>query len=116
MHLMKDLLTFRADRDRYYYPVDDLFNRHPDLIKMLCDQSPDLVPKLLDDLIWRSRLTDNGMRRVNYYVKHLLIDEDGAFNKTLSWISSTMHVVVASTVAHKAAKGLASESPILFGE
>merc|ERR1719478_1319624 len=49
--IIKDLLTFRADRDRYYYGVDELFKRHPDIIKMLCDQAPDLVPKLLDGLI-----------------------------------------------------------------
>ena len=74
--IIADLLTFRADRERYYYGVDEMFKRHPDLIKILCDQAPDLVPKLLEGLIWRSRTTQNGTRRVNYYVKHLLIDED----------------------------------------
>jgi len=39
-------------------------------------------------LIWRSRTTVNGTRRVNYYVKHLLTDEDGNFSKTLSWITA----------------------------
>merc|ERR1719158_785366 len=87
--MIRDLLSFRADRDRYYYGVDELFKRHPDIIKMLCDQAPDLVPKLLDGLIWRSRNTENGLRRVNYYVKHLLTDENGAFSKTLSWITNT---------------------------
>jgi len=84
--IIKDLLTFRADRDRYYYGVHDLFKRHPDIIKMLCDYAPPLLPILLDGLIWRSRLSENGMRRVNYYLKHLLMDEEGVFNKTLSWI------------------------------
>jgi len=46
------------------------------------------VPILLDCLIWRSRTTENGMRRVNYYVKHLLADEEGDFSKTLFWITS----------------------------
>merc|ERR1719217_969430 len=87
--IIKDLLTFRADRDRYYYGVDALFKRHPDIIRILCDQAPDLVPKLLDGLIWRSRTTEAGMRRVNYYVKHLIINEEGNFNKALSWITST---------------------------
>merc|ERR1711959_557963 len=75
--IIKDLLTFRADRDRYYYGVDDMFVRHPTLIKMLCMSAPDLVPVLLDGLIWRSRNTDGGTRRVNYYVKHLIINEKG---------------------------------------
>merc|ERR1719183_1634981 len=86
--IIRDLLTIRADRDRYYYGVDELFKRHPNIIKMLCDQAPDIVPKLLDGLIWRSRNTEAGMRRVNYYVKHLLIDEDGLFSKTLLWITA----------------------------
>jgi hypothetical protein len=30
--MIGDLLTFRADRDRYYYAADDLFNRHPDMV------------------------------------------------------------------------------------
>jgi uncharacterized membrane protein YgcG len=87
--IIKDLFTFRADRDRYYYGVDDLFKRHPDIIRMLCDLAPELIPSLLDGLIWRSRNTENGMRRVNYYVKHLLMDEDGRFSKTLQWIAAT---------------------------
>jgi hypothetical protein len=41
--IIRDLLTFRADRDRYYYGVDDLFQRHPDIIKMFCDKAPDLL-------------------------------------------------------------------------
>mmetsp|Transcript_73683 Transcript_73683/g.134860 ORF Transcript_73683/g.134860 Transcript_73683/m.134860 type:complete len:1147 (-) Transcript_73683:47-3487(-) len=84
--IIKDLLSFRADRDRYYYGAHELFTRHPDIIKMLCDYAPPLLPILLHGLIWRSRLAENGMRRVNYYVKHLLMDEEGGFNKTLSWI------------------------------
>jgi hypothetical protein len=87
--MINDLLTFRADRDRYYYGVDDLFGRHPDIIKICCDQAPDLLPKLFDGLIWRSRNTEAGFRRVNYYVKHLLIDADGNFAPALKWITAT---------------------------
>mmetsp|Transcript_58317 Transcript_58317/g.92577 ORF Transcript_58317/g.92577 Transcript_58317/m.92577 type:complete len:1224 (-) Transcript_58317:186-3857(-) len=87
--IIRDLLTFRADRDRYYYGVDELFKRHPDIIKMLCDIAPYIIPTLLDGLIWRSRSAESGMRRVNYYVKHLIVDEDGNFNKTLSWVTDT---------------------------
>jgi hypothetical protein len=86
--IIHDLLTFRADRDRYYYGVDDLFKRHPDILKMLCDLAPELLPKLLDGLIWRSRTTENSMRRVNYYMKHLLIDEEGGFSKNLAWLTA----------------------------
>ena len=31
--------------------------------------------------IWRSRLSMKGKRRVNYFVKHLFVDEEGDFSK-----------------------------------
>ena len=48
-----------------------------------------LLPTLLDGLIWRSHRADsNGMRRVNYYIKHLLIDNDGNFSDALRWLTA----------------------------
>jgi hypothetical protein len=79
-------MTMRADRDRYYFAAEDLFARHPDLVKTLLDEAPPLVPQLLDGLLWRSRLTVNGLRRVNYYIKYLLIDPDGKFHNTIQWV------------------------------
>eukprot|EP00927_Polykrikos_kofoidii_P030732 TRINITY_DN2645_c0_g1_i6.p1 TRINITY_DN2645_c0_g1~~TRINITY_DN2645_c0_g1_i6.p1 ORF type:complete len:1095 (-),score=184.74 TRINITY_DN2645_c0_g1_i6:117-3401(-) len=84
--MIEDLFTFRADRDRYYYACDETFTRHPNLVAMLLADAPSLLPGLLDGLIWRSRVTSNGWRRVNYYVKHLLIDPEGKFAKTLEWV------------------------------
>merc|ERR1719150_1299554 len=84
--IITDLLIIRADRDRYYYGMDAMFERHDDIIKRLCADAPALLPILLDGLIWRSRITEDGQRRVNYYVKHLLVDADGSFSKTLEWI------------------------------
>merc|ERR1719356_1884552 len=69
-----DLLTIRADRDRYYYGMDTLFERHADVVKRLCMDAPALLPTLFDGLIWRSRTSEGGYRRVNYYIKHLLVD------------------------------------------
>merc|ERR1719230_1381723 len=83
--MISDLLTMRADRDKYYYAADDLFARHPNLVQMLLNDAPALLPELLDGLIWRSRITFNGMRRVNYYIRHLLMDPDNKFHKTLDW-------------------------------
>merc|ERR1740130_1545336 len=80
--MISDLLTIRADRDKYYYAADDMFNRHPNMIQMLLNDAPMLMPTLLDGLVWRSRVTQNGLRRVNYYVRHLLVDPDGKFHKT----------------------------------
>jgi hypothetical protein len=84
--LIDDLLTWRADRDRYYFGMDALFNRHWDIVNTLCDDAPALLPELLAGLIWRSRNTIGGFRRVNYYMKHLIIGPDGKFSAALEWI------------------------------
>jgi len=84
--IIEDLLTIRADRDVYYYGCDALFTRHPDLIHQMCLSAPSLLEPLLDGLVWRSRSTNEGRRRVNYYVKHLVQDLDGHFSETLSWL------------------------------
>ncbi|CAE8718310.1 unnamed protein product [Polarella glacialis] len=84
--MIQDLLIIRADRDNYYYGADDLFARHPDIIQRLCADAEILLPGLLDGLIWRSRLTQGGRRRVNFYIKHLVQDADGNFSKCLDWL------------------------------
>jgi hypothetical protein len=87
--ILTDLLTIRADRDQYYYGVDMLFERHPDVIKRLCIDAPWLLATLFDGLVWRSRTTEAGKRRVNYYVQHLIIGQDGKFAKAIEWITDT---------------------------
>jgi len=82
--MLQDLLTIRADRDNYFYGCDELFSRHPDIIKRVVDSEHLTV--LLDGLIWRSRLAIKGKRRVNYYVKHLLVNSENGVNKALRWI------------------------------
>ncbi|CAE8718508.1 unnamed protein product, partial [Polarella glacialis] len=85
--MILDLLTLRADRDNYYYGCDHLFTRHPDVVRRLCAEAQALLPVLLDGLIWRSRLTQGGKRRVNFYIKHLIQDQaTGNFNQTLEWL------------------------------
>jgi len=92
--IIQDLLTIRADRDRYYYGADELFKRHPDIIKKLCNQAPLLLPEFLDRLVWRSRLTHNGLRRVNYFVKHLIVDQEGGPSATLEWVGKSQDVSI----------------------
>eukprot|EP00931_Biecheleriopsis_adriatica_P020756 TRINITY_DN13780_c1_g1_i1.p1 TRINITY_DN13780_c1_g1~~TRINITY_DN13780_c1_g1_i1.p1 ORF type:complete len:1125 (+),score=302.03 TRINITY_DN13780_c1_g1_i1:80-3454(+) len=84
--MIADLLVIRADRDNYYYGCMDLFERHPDVIHRLSIDAPALLPTLFDGLIWRSRVAQNGQRRVNYYVKYLVQDMEGQFNQALEWI------------------------------
>jgi len=85
--ILADLVTIRADRDRYYYAAQDLFVRHRDVVKLLLDDAPVLLPQLLDGLIWRSRMTVNGYRRVNYYIRDLLVNGEGKFHKNVEWIT-----------------------------
>jgi len=84
--MLQDLLTIRADRDKYYYEFDYLFKRHYDIVNILLQDAPGLLVPLLDGLIWRSRLTVDGYRRVNYYLKGLLIDAEGNFAQTMEWV------------------------------
>ncbi|CAK9034021.1 Pentatricopeptide repeat-containing protein, partial [Durusdinium trenchii] len=84
--MLEDLLTIRADRDVYYYGVDALFTTHTECVQKICARAPTLMPTLLDGLVWRSRQTKEGMRRVNYYVKHLIQDLDGYFSSNLEWL------------------------------
>lgn len=85
--IIKDLLTIRADRDRYYFGCDELFERHPDIVMILTLEAPALLPPMLDGLIWRSRVTTNGLRRVNCYLKHLLVDANDQFADAMYWIA-----------------------------
>ncbi|CAL1172399.1 unnamed protein product, partial [Cladocopium goreaui] len=101
--MIVDLLTIRADRDVYYYGCDELFTRHPDIIHRLCKDAPTLLWTLLDGLLWRSRLTFQAQRRVNYYVKHLVQDLDGKSSQTLSWLAAHQDPKV---IVHPVAPGL----------
>ncbi|CAE8694901.1 unnamed protein product [Polarella glacialis] len=85
--IMTDLLTIRADRDKYYYGVDELFQRHPDIVQILTQEAPLLVPTMLDGMLWRSRVAPGGQRRVNIYLKNLLVNAEGGFADALHWIS-----------------------------
>ena len=60
--ILQDLLTIRADRDVYYYACDDLFVRHPDVVKYLMTDVPALLQTLFDGLVWRSRWISKGLR------------------------------------------------------
>lgn len=81
--ILSDLLAIRADRSRYYYGLDALFNRHPDIVPLLCSQAPTLLPTLLDGLMWRSKKVVGGTRRVNYYINRILLDEHGSLTHSI---------------------------------
>mmetsp|Transcript_44654 Transcript_44654/g.103135 ORF Transcript_44654/g.103135 Transcript_44654/m.103135 type:complete len:1322 (+) Transcript_44654:154-4119(+) len=94
--IITDLLTIRADRERYYYGAEELFTRHPNLILMLSTNAPGLLPTLLEGLIWRARHTTRGVRRVNFYVKYLLVEADGSFSKALEWLAAAGDLPIIS--------------------
>eukprot|EP00929_Paragymnodinium_shiwhaense_P006374 TRINITY_DN10967_c0_g1_i1.p1 TRINITY_DN10967_c0_g1~~TRINITY_DN10967_c0_g1_i1.p1 ORF type:complete len:1407 (+),score=393.64 TRINITY_DN10967_c0_g1_i1:182-4402(+) len=95
--IIRDLLTIRADRERYYYSIDELFQRHPDIIHILSQDAPTLLVTLLEGLIWRSRSVEGGYRRVNFYIRHLLITPDGGVNKAIEWLAASKDVKI---IAH----------------
>ena len=97
--IIEDLLSIRADRERYYYGVDDLFQRHPDIVKILCSEAPMLLTTLLEGLIWRSRTVNQGLRRVNYYVKNLVVAVDGSFAGALPALVGLGNPKIISHVA-----------------
>lgn len=80
--ILLDLLTIRADRDHYYYAMEALFIRHSDIVKRICTDGPDLLPTLFNGLIWRSRQAENGVRRVNYFIKYLIVDAKSGFSES----------------------------------
>lgn len=84
--ILEDLFTIRADREHYYYAVDELFDRHPDIVERLRHDAPTLLEVLFNGFIWRSRVIDNGKRRVNYYIKHLVAEKDGSVGQSLASI------------------------------
>eukprot|EP00927_Polykrikos_kofoidii_P059274 TRINITY_DN54478_c0_g1_i1.p1 TRINITY_DN54478_c0_g1~~TRINITY_DN54478_c0_g1_i1.p1 ORF type:complete len:1099 (+),score=261.18 TRINITY_DN54478_c0_g1_i1:98-3394(+) len=86
--ILTDLLVIRADRDRYYYSVNDLFRRHNDIVKRICVESPMLLTTLLEGLVWRSHRPKDGFRRANYYVEHMLVNSKGDFSEGLRYITS----------------------------
>ena len=67
--------------------MDTLFERHWDIVKTTCNDAQALLPVFLEALIWRSRATEDGKRRVNYYLKHLLVDAEGEFAKATEWLT-----------------------------
>lgn len=93
--MFQDLLTIRADRTVYFYGCDALFQRHPDVLHYLIVHARSLIQPFLDGLIWRSRTTIEGQRRVNYYVKHLIQDADGNFSQALEWVAESQDAQLA---------------------
>eukprot|EP00439_Symbiodinium_sp_Y106_P044179 s3711_g5.t1 len=81
--IIKDLLTMRADRGRYYFGMESLWSRHPDLIPLLCNKAPSLLTGVLDGLIWRSKNVKKGVRRVNYYIGSIMVGSEGQLTSSL---------------------------------
>eukprot|EP00416_Gambierdiscus_australes_P017640 CAMPEP_0171057980 /NCGR_PEP_ID=MMETSP0766_2-20121228/2170_1 /TAXON_ID=439317 /ORGANISM="Gambierdiscus australes, Strain CAWD 149" /LENGTH=738 /DNA_ID=CAMNT_0011513189 /DNA_START=69 /DNA_END=2285 /DNA_ORIENTATION=- len=94
--ILKDLLTIRADRKRYYYGAEELFARHGNVVKLICEEAPTLLPTLFDGLIWRSHRPKNGMRRLNAYLKYVLVAPNGQFSDSLKWVSASGDPVIVS--------------------
>ncbi|CAL1127382.1 unnamed protein product [Cladocopium goreaui] len=74
--MIQDVLTIRADRDHYYYGADELFRYQPNIADNILREAPFLAETLLEGLIWRSHKSQDNLRPVIYYLKHMLQDMD----------------------------------------
>lgn len=93
--IIEDLLTIRADREQYYYGLDDLFERHPDFVEILATKATSLLKPLFDGMIWRSHLAHDGFRRGNYHIKHLVADSKGNFPDAMENLVSLQNPQIA---------------------
>ena len=48
-------------------------------MEILATKATSLLTPLFDGMIWRSHLAHDGLRRGNYYIKHLVVDAKGKF-------------------------------------
>mmetsp|Transcript_29780 Transcript_29780/g.71770 ORF Transcript_29780/g.71770 Transcript_29780/m.71770 type:complete len:1445 (+) Transcript_29780:115-4449(+) len=72
--LISDALCLKADRDNYYYGRKELHDTHPEMLGILCRDSPGLVETLMDGLLWHSQTVEDGRLRANYYFKDIFSD------------------------------------------
>eukprot|EP00438_Fugacium_kawagutii_P008395 Skav234441 [mRNA] locus=scaffold1647:4283:15111:+ [translate_table: standard] len=93
--IIEDLLTIRADREKYYYGLDQLFLRHPDFVEILATKATSLLWTLFDGMVWRSHLAQDGLRRTNYYIKHFVIDSEGKFPEAIDNLVTLQNPSVA---------------------
>ena len=61
-----------------------MFKRRFNIMQMLLDDAPALVPELVDGLTWRPCNAANRNRHTNYFIKHLVIDLEAMFGD--SWL------------------------------
>lgn len=74
--MIEDVLTIRADRDNYYFGADQLFKYQPNIADNILREAPFLADTLLNGLIWRSHKSQDNLRPVIYYLKHMMQDMD----------------------------------------
>jgi hypothetical protein len=65
-------------------------------VERLCAEALQLLPTLLDGLIWRSKRSVNGARRVNFYVKWLIVNQEGNLAGSLKALAESHDVKIIS--------------------
>ena len=58
--------------------LEDRWPQSPDIVQTYSMEASVLLPPLFDGLMWRSESTESGMRRVDYFDLHLLVDASGS--------------------------------------
>jgi len=60
----------------------------------LCQEAWGLLPVMFGRPSWPSRVTENGLRRLNYYAKHILVDQHGNFSMATEWITDDRDIKI----------------------
>jgi hypothetical protein len=69
--ILNDLITIRGDRKDYYCGLEELYTKFPKIVTMMSEWAPSLLTQLFDGMVWCSPHVQDGMRRVNYYIKYI---------------------------------------------
>ena len=56
-----------------------MFKRRFNIMQMVLNDAPALVPELVDGLTWRPCIAANRNRHTNYFIKHLVFDLEAMF-------------------------------------
>ena len=85
----------RADfASALFRELEDRWPQSPDIVQTCSMEAPVLLPPLFVGLIWRSECTESGMRRVDCFDLHLLVDASGSLALIRDWIAHSMLAVL----------------------
>mmetsp|Transcript_34854 Transcript_34854/g.92673 ORF Transcript_34854/g.92673 Transcript_34854/m.92673 type:complete len:1113 (-) Transcript_34854:36-3374(-) len=74
--LLDDVFAIRCDRANCYYGMETMWQRCPMILAVLVEVAPQYLENFLDGHMWVSPAAEGGLRRVNFWVRHLYGEPD----------------------------------------